>query len=248
MAKPGAVARAVCQSAPVSNGACASRIVSHAPVESNRIARIRDPGARTIRLKVSTPARSSSGFGIGTATRLNICKMPRARATGSAGSLPPINGVHSESSYTSVRRDRHQHVPPKCNASLRTWTLRPTSVIRSSGSDRRIALSTLSVVEDHIAAREQQRQLAKCFGVRLQWKSTCELGVRRIERVVLADQRGRLAVHAPVRQYAGTVHDNQAAYDLQINYAEADYVVPRRIYCDREGSLGRVDNLWRRLE
>ena len=105
-----------------------------------------------------------------------------------------------------------------------------------------------TVIKDHVAAREQKRQLAKCFGVRLQWKSTCELGVRRIERIVLADQRGLLAVHAPVRQYAGTVHDNQAVYKLQLDSAEADYVVPRRIYRDYQSSLGRVVNLCRRAE
>ena len=83
------------------------------------------------------------GCGIESATRKNICIMPLARATRPSGTWPPSSELNSMSRSTSVRRDRHQHLPA-CSALVQILMLWPTFVVRSSVSDMRSVSNTLS--------------------------------------------------------------------------------------------------------
>lgn len=74
--------------------------------------------------------------------------------------------------------------------------------------------NALTVVKHHIPAREHLRQLAKRFSIRFQRQSTRELRIRRIERVMVRDERGRLALQSPVGQDACPVNYYEPVHEL----------------------------------
>ena len=56
----------------------------------------------------------------------------------------------------------------------------------------------VAIMEDHVPAREQLRQPAQRLSVGLQQQSAHYFGVRRIERIVVNEEGGSVALHTPV--------------------------------------------------